>query len=230
MEVVPLLYDYPYYSENYFRDWDFPKLEYYLLSTLPPKRTKVLDGTSFSLELDPGDSLETLKTIYLGGDFLGKSGSKLLFNTSFVSKRKETDPKLGNDIEFSQENNVRYADYRYNPHILKVDANKIISLQCNSQSREKIFNTGIVISTLSAITTLVIAPLVSMNYKTGKINSATYLTVAGIGLAGWTVNIPLMTIFRSKVYNLSYNSPDSYMYDDNWRIYKRFKNKKDRTD
>lgn len=54
------------------------------------------------------------------------------------------------------------------------------------------------LATTSVITTLLIAPLISINYKTGDFNQKRYYKTALIGLIGIGTSIPVSYLFRTK--------------------------------
>jgi hypothetical protein len=66
-----------------------------------------------------------------------------------------------------------------------------------SRSYEKLEGAGIVGVVFSALTTFVVAPLVSINYQEGSFNSNTYRNWALAGTAGMAVSFPFI-IFSNK--------------------------------
>jgi hypothetical protein len=72
------------------------------------------------------------------------------------------------------------------------------------------------IALFSTITTLIVAPLVSINYKTGDFSQSKYYTTAGIGLIGIGASIPIYFIFRDKKINLYQN--DGVVTKKTWRL------------
>ena len=68
-------------------------------------------------------------------------------------------------------------------------------------------STGLVGTILiaSGITALVVAPLVSINYDTGDFNKDRYYKVAGFGLGGLAVTIPLVIALQGKKYRITTN-------------------------
>jgi hypothetical protein len=74
---------------------------------------------------------------------------------------------------------------------------------------KRISNVGGAIASFSAFAALVIAPLVSINYKTGNFNQKIYYPVlAGCGL-GFAIGIPINVACRkNKYYKIKTYSPD----------------------
>ena len=72
------------------------------------------------------------------------------------------------------------------------------------------------IALFSTITTLIVAPLVSINYKTGDFSQSKYYTTAGIGLIGIGASIPIYFIFRDKKIKLYQN--DGVVTKKTWRL------------
>lgn len=55
----------------------------------------------------------------------------------------------------------------------------------------------------SGLTALVVAPLVSINYSTGEFDTGRYYKVAGAGLAGFAITLPLVIKFQGKKYSIT---------------------------
>lgn len=62
---------------------------------------------------------------------------------------------------------------------------------------------------LSAVTTFIIAPIVSYQFKSGQFNKKTYFSVAGAGLAGMAVSIPVTILLRKNALNFKSSTPDN---------------------
>ncbi|WP_375562435.1 hypothetical protein ACE193_07775 [Bernardetia sp. OM2101] len=90
--------------------------------------------------------------------------------------------------------------------ISTINLRKINFLSTNSSSRETLGATGQFISGVSLITTLVVAPLISINYKNGNFNQDRYYKFAGGGLLGLSIGIPLTFLNDQKKYNLIYKN------------------------
>lgn len=91
-------------------------------------------------------------------------------------------------------------------HIRIVNTNNINSISY-SENRT-MSNAGGVISVVAVITALVIAPLVSINYKTGNFNQNRYYSVLGGSGVALAVGIPLNIIFsKNKSYKIKSYSP-----------------------
>lgn len=83
---------------------------------------------------------------------------------------------------------------------------KINYLSTSSPTRNTLKGLGQFISGASAITTLLIAPLASINYRNGNFNQKRYYRIAGGGLAGFTIGVPLSLFNTEKKYHLSYKN------------------------
>lgn len=79
--------------------------------------------------------------------------------------------------------------------------NQILKLDYQSNSRKHIRNSGYWLMTLGAITSLVVAPLISLKSNSG-FNASKYYSTAGIGLMAIGVSIPLFVISTDKEYAL----------------------------
>ena len=83
-----------------------------------------------------------------------------------------------------------YFEFGYSGHDRhrKINLDALNTITYSSPSRTFFESFGRTTTILSALTTAVIAPLVSINYKNGGFNKNRYYTVAGcglIGLSGW---------------------------------------------
>ncbi len=136
-----------------------------------------------------------------------------------------------NDIQFSidQENTVTtsietsapvvteyyYAyDYLNEGPVRTIQKTDLLTIKCTSRAKRTVRATSGTLITLSLLTTLLVAPLSSINYKSGAFNNTRFRTLAGIGLAGITVGIPLSILSRAKTYPLA-SAPD---YCEYWYI------------
>jgi len=78
----------------------------------------------------------------------------------------------------------------------------------SSVTRDNLFVLGNSIYGVSLFTTLIIAPLTSINFKTWSFNSKRYFTLAGSGLIGLSIGIPISASCRHKRYKLITKNQD----------------------
>lgn len=76
--------------------------------------------------------------------------------------------------------------------------------QINYQSKQSANWVQIGASSLfiGSLISLIVAPLISINYNTGQVNSARYITCASIGLTFVAIGIPIMVCSKEKTYYL----------------------------
>lgn len=96
-----------------------------------------------------------------------------------------------------------YKEYIYESELRNLNLNLINAVDYSSRPRQTVNNIGNTISTFALITTLVVAPLVSINYKNGDFNANRYYTWAGAGLAGLSIGIPMILFSREKTYSIT---------------------------
>lgn len=91
--------------------------------------------------------------------------------------------------------------------IRAIDINSINTISYSKS--KKITDVGVFLTVMSGFSALVIAPLASINYKTGNFNQKTYYSfLAGCGV-GFAVGIPLSTIFtKNRNYRIKEYAPD----------------------
>ena len=77
----------------------------------------------------------------------------------------------------------------------------INSIEYHSRQRNSWHNVGFFTGFLSVLT-IIVSPLVSIDYKNGKFNNQTFLTCAGSGLVGLSVGITISHFNNPKTYKL----------------------------
>ncbi len=173
-----------------------------LLFVLKDKIIMSIDNEELEKKISNGTTVRSSNNYSLNDSALKKSN--LVVNSQNSDKRKlvELLKKTSNhnslldSIRLSKSETIRAID--------------IQSINTISYSKsKKIANVGVVITTMSGFAALVVAPLASINYKTGNFNQQTYYSfLAGCGI-GFAVGIPLSTIFtKHKNYNIKEYSPD----------------------
>lgn len=95
-----------------------------------------------------------------------------------------------------------YKDYFMSDHMEDVPVSRIEFIEYTSSFRGTAGEVGGVIGGISMITMLLVAPLVSINYKDGGFNSDRYFIWAGAGLGGLVLSIPLLALSSSKTYGI----------------------------
>lgn len=160
------------------------------------------------------DSSKTLKNVTLEGKLRKVTDNSLTI--AIRTEKIEMDFENGKSTEiqnqYSLENrNYRYG-YDYEEELRTVSFRKITQLYSNTEKRGYEF--GSALMGCSIFTALLVAPLTSINYKTGKFNQKQYYTVAGFSLVGVAVAIPIMALTQSsKYFNIKSRKPDE---DDNY--------------
>ena len=101
-----------------------------------------------------------------------ETSDTMITNSSRVVNYKDTLEGY-QQIRYAKDN-IEYIDYRWN--------------------NDKLETAGTVGLILSSITTFVVAPLVSIDYKNGTFNSNTYRNWALAGTAGMAVSIPILVV------------------------------------
>lgn len=165
---------------------------YFIVNSLKPSKKKItyFDEYYFYIhysEYNSNAETETVETSYQASiaDF---TDSTLLLNIesedirimykngmeSSISNQYDmmSAPKVQKEIKLS---NIDYVDYHPGPDLSALAP---------------------VTFSVSAITALLVAPLISINYKTGDFNKNRYYTTAGIGLIGIGASIPLAVLFN----------------------------------
>ncbi|RLD57557.1 MAG: hypothetical protein DRI97_05080 [Bacteroidetes bacterium] len=156
------------------------------------KRIKLNKPINFVIDLHTTDTLDSWmriegKLLNVGIDSLTVEYKKEYYSkliTTPMASTTTTKTIKFNDSVFGKQFSKSYA----------IDDIDYIDFIRSSETLEGIGIAGIIIS---ALTTFVVAPLVSINYKDGTFNSNTYKNWALAGTAGMAISIPI-TIFSSK--------------------------------
>ncbi len=79
-----------------------------------------------------------------------------------------------------------------------------------SSEEKKGYGFGSSLTGISVFSALIVAPLASINFRTGSFNKNRYYTIAGICLAGVTIGIPIILLTRNdKSYIISGKKPNN---------------------
>jgi hypothetical protein len=143
---------------------------------------------------------------YLNGKILGLSNKKLtiaptiditnidyLCDSSFYSKKWQNEYKYTTNIDFSDILKIEYQSY--------------------SAHNWEAFGVGSIL--IGGLTTLIISPLISINYKNGSFNSDRYFKSAALGLGLVSFGIPITILAKKKTYYFKNHGPKKKKI---WRI------------
>ena len=180
-------------TDNYdFKQYDKNCL--YLVNSLDATTRVKLDdrfGVKLSFEeTQPNDSIKKRRT-YLSG---------------LVSYHTDTTIKCM--VEKQEITTTSRMNYSKSKSIISkelslgtVKIKDINSIEYHSRQRNSWHNVGFFTGFLSVLT-IIVSPLVSIDYKNGKFNNQTFLTCAGSGLVGLSVGITISHFNNSKTYKL----------------------------
>ena len=188
------------------------KKDFYLVNSLDTNKRVELKATGFNesvLNYNANISDTSLMSaeITLKGYLIDLKNDSLAFKVN----NKDTYIIKKNGVVYKNEECYNCGIYvgaievKDSLRIQKVNFENLNYLSYFSPTRQTVSNLGMFISTLSTITTLVVAPLVSINYKNGDFNKNRYYKFAGGGLIGFSVGLPF-ALLNSKTYNLSHKN------------------------
>jgi len=165
---------------------------------------------SFKIESD-----NKVKTIYTGNlDFFEISikyesiiavdsfryvqGKILSINDEFLRIYPKIDNKY---IWYDNDSSIRINNTVCSPnHTVDIKISDIGMIENHSNSNFNLKSFGDAAIITGSITALLIAPLVSIKYKTGEFNGDTYLKTVGVGLSFVTIGIPISILSRPRKY------------------------------
>lgn len=157
-------------------------------------KSKILDATAnieFIIDIS-GDSLDDGSISYIGEvESLSKDKLKLYPE----SYRKEG---YGDVYSFSYSKQF----YDIQGDLVEIDPMTISSIYYQGNAANTVNVISATLTALGYTTALLVAPLVSINYKTGDFNSDRYYKVAGAGLIAVGVSLPLAILTSGRTFEL----------------------------
>jgi hypothetical protein len=128
--------------------------------------------------------------------------------------RNETIEHTYNDGSMMNTQND-YSSYYYSTHEQPrvIQLKHLQYLDYSSPTRSTLHAIGVSTMILSAVTALVAAPIINMDFKKGAIFSNGYLYTVKLGLIGVAVGFPISYFTRTKRYQIT---PDKALNDSNY--------------
>lgn len=176
--------------------------DFYLINSIDStKKVKLVPKIAYELNYKEQitDTLINFKTVTLQGYIVNLNKTALNFDFSNESVYL----KLKNGFESRTYNDYSSFSYFNNDNKRNINLKNLNYIDYTSPSRDFFRTFGYTTTFLSALTTVIVAPLVSINYKNGGFNKNRYYTVAGSGLIGLSVGIPLIVFSKPKTYKLT---------------------------
>lgn len=191
-------------SENNVSELQYLRMDrfnFYLVNSLDPlKKVKLSNRESYGIKYESFDLENGIysKVVDLSGRIDSLNDSSLVFEFESESTFIEYKNGMVSNIQ-NNWNCFECREYSTSQGygVATVDLKLLTKLDYSTRARSNLNSFGTVISTFSMITTLVVAPLVSINYRQGGFNSQRYFTIAGAGLAGLSVGIPLIFLSQN---------------------------------
>ncbi len=174
--------------------YDTNAVVYYMVNSVKPvkKKTLYFDEAYFNLKhshFNANSETEKQEST-LEGTIYDFTDSTITLNVDYET------------IAYSYENGSESTvsnDYAYSKTVVRKEL-KIADLDYVYFKKPRFQGEKIapITFSVSAITTLIVAPLISMNFKTGDFNKSRYYKTAGIGLIGIGASIPIAIIFKER--------------------------------
>ena len=176
--------------------------DFYLVnSTDSTKKVKLDPGINYTLNYTEAimDSLEGQKTILLEGSIVDLNNAAIKYDiiteTIYL--------KLNNGFESETYNDYLSYNYTGNNYLRSISLEKLNYIDYASPSRDILWSIGATTTFFSVLTTAIVAPLASINYKNGDFNKNRYYTIAGSGVIGLSIGVPLIVFGKPKTYKLT---------------------------
>ncbi len=105
------------------------------------------------------------------------------------------------DIDYSCDSSYYRKQWKSNTKLpTSIKISDISKIEYQSYSAQQWSDNGFASIIIGSLTTLIVAPLISINYKDGSFNSKRYFSTAAIGLGFVSIGIPITIISRKKTY------------------------------
>ncbi len=211
-------------SKKTFKDikTDSSATYYFLVNTIKPLKKKKLYFDEFQYSINYAVSILDKGIVKQSGSFDGaiKDFTDSSIRFIFHLENIEIDYENGKTAHIE---NIYYKENTNNEDYFsrseKFAEKEILIKNITDIEISRKFNTSGISPTIalfSTIATLIVAPLVSINYKNGDFNQSRYYTTAGIGLIGIGASIPIYFIFKDKKINIYQN--DGVATKKTWRL------------
>ncbi len=211
-------------SKKTFKDVKIDSLAsyYFLVNTIKPLKKKKLYFDEFQYYINYAESNLDKGVLKQTGSFNGaiKDFTDTSIRFIFQQENIEIDFENGKTAYIE---NIYYKEDTNNEDYFsrseKFAEKEILIKNISDIEISRKFNTSGISPTIalfSTIATLIVAPLVSINYKNGDFNQSRYYTTAGIGLIGIGASIPIYFIFKDKKINIYQN--DGVATKKTWRL------------
>jgi hypothetical protein len=195
----------PPITDNYK---SYPRYDIYLVNSCDTtRRIRLRDWQNCEINL--GADMRTYESWY--DNLQGSIDSLSNKNLYFTVVAENIEATLKNGYRYKNEfDYMAYYDstkpkdslmYKNMHRAINLDAINYFSYQ--SKTRETVNLAGGALLYLSAATAILAAPLLSIDYKNGGFNSNRYFTLAGAGLGGICLSIPIMLFGQGKYYYLT---------------------------
>lgn len=194
--------------------------DFYLINSIDStKRVKLalrLDYELIYTEQNT-DTLIEEKTITLQGYMVSLNQKAVNYNISTETVYL----KLKDGLESRTINDYTSFEYSGNDNLRSINFKDLNYINYLSPSRNFFRTLGSATTVLSVLTTAIVAPLVSIDYKNGGFNKDRYFAFSGGGLIGLSVGIPLIAFSKPKTYKLT--EKNSTRGKDLWYIQSQIK-------
>lgn len=175
-----------------------------------PGKTKILYTDAYlQFEIDiTGDSLEYGWIDYIG-DIEDFSEESLVLSTSSINTYWSDDDYNSYDL----------TQYFSNPedNLIQIDPKSISSIYYQSSTASAISTVSGFIATLGYTAALVVAPLISIDYKGGDFKMDRYFTVAGAGLIAFSVTLPIAILTSGRTFEFK-DLFENNEFDERWQF------------
>jgi hypothetical protein len=186
------------------------QFDIYLVNSVDTSKKIKLETQINSLEI----SLEKNKTDTSYQTRIWYSGSiNALTDTSAFIYYSQKNTYVHDDDYVVEETSMASTGFR--GQYGELSLRSISTIKYSSPARTTWFGIGGGLTFFASLTTLIVAPLVSIKYSQGGFNSKRYFTWAGVGLCGLGVSIPLMILTKPKTYFITMknkNVNEKYWY------------------
>lgn len=194
--------------------------DFYLVNSMDStKKVKLIPKIAYELNYSesPADTVIQHKTITYQGYLINLRQTSVNFD--LLSENTYLIFKNGSESRTTNDYVGTYYSSYCNP--INIGLKNLNSITYTSPSRDFFRTFGYAVTVLSVLTTTIVAPLVSINYKSGNFNTDRYFKFASGGLIGLSVGIPIIVVSKPKTYLMTYKNMN--IGKDRWFIQSEIK-------
>jgi hypothetical protein len=164
-----------------------------------------LQSERSTITINQGKCKYILITVDQKGDSLKSSIKSIKGNNLSIFQNEITIIPLYEKSEMVTKSCIKQKTesiYPHNSAPININIKNISQIFYKSKTAAECSEVGTILTIIGSLTTFIVAPLASINYSNGTINSQTYYTYAATGIGLCAISIPLFLFSKEHHYHL----------------------------